>query len=62
MALVLAAMGAGLVCAMVVIWCAPRLFLGPDGLWILEVLRSFVPKPSNRSARPKEEPVFCQVP
>jgi len=57
-ALVLAAMSAALVCAMVVTWCAPRLFLGPDGLWILEVLRSFVPKPSNRSARAKEEPVF----
>jgi O-antigen/teichoic acid export membrane protein len=42
---VLIAVACACVAAMLVLcWRAPRLFLGPDGLWMLDALRGFLPK------------------
>jgi PST family polysaccharide transporter len=44
---------------LVLCWRAPRLFLGPDGVWILDALRGFLPRrPAANRRTPDAEPAM----
>jgi O-antigen/teichoic acid export membrane protein len=56
--ILVAGLGTTAACTAAVIWLLPRLFLGPDGLWMVERLRAFWPLRSRAGRTPKGVPSY----